>query len=377
MAGLYLHIPFCKQACSYCNFHFSTSLRYKGEMVAAIRTELQHRHHELPVPQLDTVYFGGGTPSLLTGQELSQLFETITALWPLTDTAEITLEANPDDLDAATLHMLRDTPINRLSIGIQSFAAADLIFMNRAHTAAEAEACLQQAQALGFTDLTVDLIYGVPTLSDTQWQENLRRVMDLGIPHLSAYALTVEPRTALAHQIAKGNLPPLDEEKAAHQFAILQEVTHAHGYEQYEISNFALPGRYARHNTAYWQGKPYLGVGPAAHSYDGATRRRWNIAHNASYLHSLAEGGEAPYTEEILSTTDRYNEYVMTALRTQWGADSRQIEKMGQHYLAYFIKEAKLYVDKKIIKQKGNIFSIIPGARFLADGIASDLFYID
>ena len=292
MAGIYFHIPFCKQACHYCNFHFSTSLRYKEEMVQAMLRELEARRLYLPDEPLDSIYFGGGTPSLLSEGELMAFFEAVNRYFRLSPKAEITLEANPDDLKPETLAALGRSPVNRLSIGIQSFAEEDLRFFNRAHDAHEARRCLDNARAAGFGDLTIDLIYGAPTTSHAQWAENLEIAFSYQIPHLSCYALTVEPRTALDHFIKKGKAPAVDEEQAARQFGYLVEATQAAGYEQYEISNFALPGRYAVHNSNYWTGAPYLGIGPSAHSFDGESRQ-WNVANNAKYLKAVGSGPPA------------------------------------------------------------------------------------
>ncbi len=320
LAGLYLHIPFCKQACHYCNFHFSTSLRAKPALVAALLQELALQQHYLGDVEISSVYFGGGTPSLLTIKELEQIFAAISQLYRLSPTAEITLEANPDDLNLELLRDLRHyTPVNRLSIGIQSFHDADLRWMNRAHSAVHAHACLEAALATGFDDLTIDLIYGAPTTSDQHWQHNLEVAFDLGIPHLSCYCLTVEEGTALGAFVRKGQSPPVDEEQAARQMEYLMDATAAQGYEHYEISNFARPGHYARHNSSYWQGEPFLGVGPSAHSFNGRTRQS-NLVNNALYIKSI-ELGQVPFEVEILTPVQQYNEYVLTSLRTVWGTE--------------------------------------------------------
>ncbi|MCB0638423.1 MAG: radical SAM family heme chaperone HemW [Lewinella sp.] len=379
MAGLYLHIPFCRQACHYCNFHFSTSLQYRAEMVAAIIREISWRQGYLAERELQSVYFGGGTPSLLSPAELGQIFAAIGAHFRLVPGAEVTLEANPDDLTADYLAGLRDTPVNRLSIGIQSFSDTDLRFMHRAHDAHEAQASLERALAAGFEQLTIDLIYGAPTTTDEQWLANIDRALALGIPHLSCYALTVEPRTALAHQIKTGQAPPMDEQQAARQFAILVEQLEGAGFLHYEISNFARPTALAVHNSNYWRGVPYLGVGPAAHSYDGDSRQ-WNVANNAKYLRRLAEidpvcppqiDEEPLFEREVLSPTDRYNEYVMTGLRTMWGV---QPEALTPEHQAHFLTHIQQFIDKKLIVKQENSFILTRSGRFLADGIAADLF---
>lgn len=383
MAGLYLHIPFCKRACHYCNFHFSTSLQLRKPLVDALCRELELRRAEIPGGRLSTIYLGGGTPSLLTGEELQQIFRAIDENYTVAAGAEITLEANPDDLGPEKLQQLRDSPVNRLSIGIQSFSETDLQFMNRAHTAAEAAVVLDNAVAAGFQDLTVDLIYGSPTTSDQQWRENVSRVLDFGVPHLSCYALTVEPRTALHHFIQQDKAPAPDEEKAARQFLYLMEAVEAAGYEHYEISNIALPGRYSRHNTNYWRGVPYLGVGPSAHSYNGADCRSWNIAHNPRYIEILSRAdqpGQLPgqlFELEVLSPADHYNEYVMTSLRTRWGAELSRIADIRPDLPDYFVREAQPHLQAGHLRQEGEAFMLTRAGKLLADGVASDMFWVE
>lgn len=371
MAGIYLHIPFCKQACHYCNFHFSTSLRYKEEMIAAMLREMELRRDYLDGEPVETIYFGGGTPSLLDRRDLDQLFENIFKYFNIqSKNLEITLEANPDDLTPQKINALRQTPVNRFSIGIQSFSEEDLKFMNRAHNAGEALACIQNVQAAGFENLTVDLIYGSPTTSDTQWAANLQQVFDFNIPHLSCYCLTVEDKTALAHFIKTGKARPVDEEQAARQFEFLLAKTEAHGFEHYEISNFAKPGWYSRHNSSYWKGAKYIGIGPSAHSFDGEGRQ-WNTANNALYINSVKEG-VIPFEKEILTPAQRYNEYVMTSLRTIWGCDLMKIQSLG--FEAYFLKHVKPYLLEGIVEQHDNIYRLTAKGKFLADGVASELF---
>ncbi|MFN7117561.1 MAG: radical SAM family heme chaperone HemW [Saprospiraceae bacterium] len=380
MAGLYLHIPFCKQACHYCNFHFSTSLKQKPAMVQAILRELELRQAYLENKPLSSIYFGGGTPSLLDAAELDAIFNRIGALFSIAEGAEITLEANPDDLTADKLQSLRQTPVNRLSIGIQSFAEADLQFMNRAHNAREAKACIENALALGFENLTVDLIYGSPTTSDAQWIENIETVVHYGIPHVSCYALTVEERTALAHFVKTGKAPALDEEHAARQFEILTAMLADAGYEHYEISNFAKPGWHARHNSSYWFGEPYLGVGPAAHSFDGRQTRQWNIPNNALYIRALTEAEpllELPrqiFEQEILTPTQRYNEYVMTSLRTMWGVQMPQLQTFGLEFEQHFLKTVQDFIAKGWVIQRADAFILTMEGKLLADFIAAELF---
>ncbi|MBK9014344.1 MAG: radical SAM family heme chaperone HemW [Saprospiraceae bacterium] len=382
MAGLYLHIPFCKQACHYCNFHFSNSLKLKDEMVVAILRELALQKNYLEGEPLETIYFGGGTPSLLDQRDLDLIFGEIFKHYPLASDGvtqshavtkpglEITLEANPDDLNPLKIKDLRQTPVNRLSIGVQSFSEADLRFMNRAHNASEALGCIQNAQAAGFDNLSVDLIYGSPTTSHEQWAANLEQVFKLKIPHLSCYCLTVEPKTALAHQIKKGTVQPVDDEHAAQQFEFLMEKTAQAGYEHYEISNLALPGHYSRHNTSYWRGKKYLGIGPSAHSFNGVSRQ-WNVANNAAYIRSL-QAGELSFEMEVLTPMQRYNEYVMTGLRTKWGCNLLKIKVLG--FEGHFAEGAKSFLVDGSMEREGDVFRLTQAGRFLADGIAAELF---
>jgi len=373
MPGVYIHIPYCRKACHYCNFHFSTTLRSKPEMVASILTELELQRDFLKGAPLSSVYLGGGTPSLLDISELVQIFDRIAGLHQLEPGAEITLEANPDDLTPEKLQQLRDyTPVNRLSIGIQSFSDTDLQWMNRAHNATHARACLEDALKAGFSDLTIDLIYGAPVTSDEQWAENLQTAIEYGIPHLSCYCLTVEEGTALHHFVGKGQQSPVDEEKAARQFEYLQREAERAGYEHYEISNFALPGRYARHNSSYWLGEPYLGIGPAAHSFDGENRQ-WNIANNALYINSLRDE-TIPFEREVLSTAQRYNEYVMTSMRTKWGTDKRKIAADFGEFTDLFQQGIQSYLESGHIEEDKGIYRLSRMGKLLADRIASDLF---
>lgn len=378
MAGLYLHIPFCKRACHYCNFHFSTSLKLKEPLLGSILREIELQRDYLGGAELRSIYLGGGTPSLLSVAELESVFQKIYEIFPVKNDLpdfEVTLEANPDDLNEAWLNDLKArTPVNRLSIGIQSFHDDDLTWMNRAHSAQHALTALELAAKTGFHDLTIDLIYGAPTTSDAQWADNLRRFFDFGIPHLSAYCLTVEDGTALGTWVRRGQQPPLDEEKAQRQFDYLMSATADAGYEQYEISNFALPGRYARHNSSYWSGEPYLGIGPSAHSFNGQSRQ-WNKPNNALYIQSL-ENGQVPFELETLTREDRYNEFVMTGLRTMWGVDLRRIRAMGDDLEVYFLSAVQEHLNAGSIVQSDEYFKLTPASRFRADGIAADLFFL-
>lgn len=343
-------------------------------MLAALHIELQTRAKNWQQP-IQTLYFGGGTPSLLSAQEINALWTTIEQHYTLAATMEVTLEANPDDLTQEYVASLCATPINRLSIGIQSFFEEDLLWMNRAHNAQQARECLEIAQAAGFHQLTVDLIYGSPTTSQEQWAANLAAVFELQIPHLSCYALTVEPNTALAHQIKTGKRAKVEDAHAAEQFDYLLEQVAANGYEQYEISNFCLPPHYAQHNSNYWTGAPYLGIGPAAHSFDGQTRR-WNVAHNPQYIKAV--NNENQYWEtELLSPQDQHNEYIMTALRTKWGVNLKHLQQWGIEVEPQFEEQARKYLEREWMEKKGNTYVLTNQGKFLADAIISDFFWTD
>jgi oxygen-independent coproporphyrinogen-3 oxidase len=373
MAGIYIHIPFCKQACHYCNFHFSTSLRQKGPMLNAIYRELELQKSYLKGVELESVYFGGGTPSLLDVEDLVKIFEHITRLHRLSNRAEITLEANPDDLTQDKLTGLKMyTPVNRLSIGVQSFFDNDLVWMNRAHQAQEARTVIENAQKTGFDDLTVDLIYASPTTSDEQWQQNLETVFDYKIPHLSCYCLTVEEGTALGTWVQRGKQAPIDDEKASRQFEYLIQATARAGYEQYEISNFSQPGRYARHNTSYWFAEPYLGIGPSAHSFDGKSRQ-WNIANNALYIKSISDN-TIPFERETLTPVQQFNEYLMTALRTMWGINQERVENFGEPFLSHFLKKSNTFLDNGLLEKQNNSYRLSHQGKFFADRIAMEMF---
>jgi len=342
-------------------------------MIEAILKELELQQDYLGGEEIQSIYFGGGTPSLLEIKELEHIFEKINSLHRVAPDAEITLEANPDDLTHEKLRGLKNyTPVNRLSIGIQSFADEDLRWMNRAHSSNHARACLDDALTVGFHDLTIDLIYGSPTTPDEQWAENLRLAFEYDIPHLSCYCLTVEDSTALGTFVRLGQQPPVDEERSARQFEMLMELTWAKGYEHYEISNFAKPGRYARHNTNYWRSEPYLGVGPSAHSFDGVSRQ-WNVANNAQYINELSEG-KIPFEREVLTAVQCYNEYVMTSLRTIWGTDLGKIRSMGDVFAQHFETEAKSFLESGVLEQVGQTFRLSRAGKLLADRISMELF---
>ncbi|AVR45198.1 coproporphyrinogen III oxidase [Christiangramia fulva] len=374
MSGIYLHIPFCKQACHYCDFHFSTSVKKKPQLVEMLCRELELRKDELK-SNIETIYFGGGTPSLLNSEELEKIFRTISDSFEVLENAEITLEANPDDLSEEVLKMLAQSPVNRLSIGVQSFFEADLQLMNRAHNAEEALKSLQLAKKY-FDNISIDLIYGIPGLTNKNWKKNLQIALDLEIPHISSYALTVEPKTALEKFIEKGKVTPVSDETYREQFDILVETLTSSGFEHYEFSNFGKPGFHSRNNMAYWMGKAYLGIGPSAHSFDGK-QRKWNVSNNTLYIKAL-EKSELPLTTEELSVTDRYNEFVMTRFRTKFGVSAKDIEELfGKKYAEYFLKETERFLRDGLLEKKDSHFHITKKGKFLSDGIAADLFYID
>lgn len=378
MAGIYLHIPFCKVACSYCNFHFSTQTNYRDEMVSSLLAEIRLQENFFPPKtKIESIYFGGGTPSILPINQVILLLDRIYSEFEVSDKPEITLEANPDDLDGAFLKNLKDyTPVNRLSIGIQSFFDEDLQYMNRAHNAADAKQCLELAHTAGFDNLTCDLIYGTPTLSDEHWEQNLRTLIDLGIPHLSCYALTVEEKTALHHQIQKHKLPSPDEEKTAKHFRMLQDITEAAGYEQYEISNFCKDKKYAVHNSNYWKGVPYLGIGPSAHSFNGSGRC-WNVANNAEYMKVIASGKLAQACE-TLSPIDRYNENALTGLRTKWGVSSRDIEKQfGGELRKHFEFEIQAFITNGWVNVNDGVYTLSKTGKLFCDFITEQVFWIE
>nr|WP_199137163.1 radical SAM family heme chaperone HemW [Pedobacter sp. ASV12] len=372
MAGIYIHIPFCKKACTYCDFHFTTSLKQVDEMTNAICTELDLKKDRM-TEQVHSIYFGGGTPSVLPIASLQQIFEKLTRNFAIASHAEITLEANPDDLNAPKLKELRQLPINRFSIGIQSFFEEDLLWMNRAHHAEEAESCIKRSQDAGFENLSIDLIYGYPLLSDSKWQANINKAIELQTPHISAYSLTVEERTALANAIQKGQQKGLSDEQSAQQFLRLTEELQKAGFEHYEISNYALPGQYAVHNTNYWRGVPYFGIGPSAHGFDGHTRQL-NIANNAKYLAQLGVGRLAE-TREELTLTDRFNEYIMTSLRTMWGTD---LQKIAQEFGASLAREThrqlQPFITNGQVLLDGEKAKLTTQGKLFADGIAASLF---
>jgi len=382
MSGIYIHIPFCKQACHYCDFHFSTSMKKKDEMVLALAKEIAMRKNEFELldsarsnNQIETIYFGGGTPSVLSNDEINFLIAEVYKNYKVVENPEITLEANPDDLSSERILELSKSPINRLSIGIQSFYEEDLKMMNRAHNSVEAKKCLEEATKY-FDNISLDLIYGIPGLTDEMWKQNIETALSFGVPHISSYALTVEPKTALRKLIDTGKIAEPQDEVASNHFMILVETLQKNGFIHYELSNFGKENYFSKNNSAYWLGKKYIGIGPSAHSYDGE-KRGWNVANNSLYLKSIQEN-ILPIETENLSKSDRYNEYVMTGLRTIWGVSLERIEsEFGPEYLKYLNKQSQKFLNDNLLSIENNILKPTVKGKFLTDGIASDLFYLN
>jgi len=375
MAGIYLHIPFCKQACHYCDFHFSTNLKKKEAMLLALQQELVLRKGELKDQQVTTIYFGGGTPSVLQADEINRLIQTVYEQYDVAEDPEITLEANPDDLSTKKLQELAASGINRLSIGVQSFFDEDLQLMNRAHNAEQAKAGLREATEL-FDNISIDLIYGIPHADHERWKQNIATALSFNIPHISSYALTVEPRTALQKFIEKGIIPEVDDTMAAVQFQILISHLETAGFVHYEVSNFGKAGYFSVNNTAYWQGKHYMGIGPSAHSFNG-TQRAWNIANNSKYIQAI-DKSELPREMETLSTRDRYNEYIMTGLRTIWGVSLERVRTaFGPQYADYLMLQSERHRAEQLLFLDGDTLLVTSRGKFLSDGLAADLFMLN
>ncbi|NCG04022.1 MAG: radical SAM family heme chaperone HemW [Bacteroidetes bacterium] len=374
MSGIYLHIPFCKKACHYCNFHFSTTGDYKNEMVEAIKNELRQRKHEASLP-VETIYFGGGTPSMLSSMAISELIATIRSQFNISTNPEITLEANPDDLTSSYLAGLKNAGVNRLSIGVQSFHDKELTLMNRAHSGKQAIQSVVLAQEF-FNNVSLDLLFGTPHTTFSDWKRNLDTALTLDVPHISSYALTLEPKTALEHFVKKGVVSLLDENDVEEQFLYLVDTLTANDYEHYELSSFGKAGYHSKNNTAYWKGKPYLGIGPSAHGFDGA-QRYWNISNNAAYIKKI-ETGELPQTVEKLSVVDKFNEAIMIGLRASWGVSLGQMEQdLGKQYRKHLEQQAQRFIDEKLLHIEANSLKTTRKGAFLADGISADLFLID
>ena len=374
MAGIYIHIPFCRQACTYCNFHFSVSLKNKEVFINALINEIESQNNFIEVGNIETIYFGGGTPSLLNEYELEKIFTSLRKRFLIDDCAEITLEANPDDVNSSTLETWEKLGVNRLSVGLQSFNEKELKWMNRAHNAKQSLQCLDDIGHSGITNFSVDLIYGSPLQTNEDLETNFKIIAKRNIPHISCYALTVEPDTVLNKNINSKKAAPINSEKQSEQFFLLLKMMEGEGYEQYEISSFCKPGYRSKHNSSYWQGKPYFGFGPSAHSFNGFDKRRWNISNNSLYIQSL-EKNIIPYEEEILSSAQRLNEYIMTVLRTCEGVNMHYVvQHFGEENKKHIITAAqKFIISGRLIMQEENL-RLTKEGMFFADGIAGDLF---
>lgn len=375
MAGIYIHIPFCKQACHYCDFHFSTTLKHKDAMIEALLRELKLRKDYLLDENIETIYFGGGTPSLLEPKEIEKIIHQIQDDFYLENHPEITLEANPDDLNADYLKGIQQVGINRLSIGVQSFFNKDLEWMNRAHNSNQAIDSIKRSQDIGIDNISIDLIYGTPNLSNKDWKENIHKAFELEIRHISSYALTVEAGTALGNWVSKGKVKAIDDEQAAEQFEILMEEMTDNNFLHYEISNFCKEGYHSRHNSSYWEGKKYLGIGPSAHSFNKTTRQ-WNIANNHQYIDLLFKD-ELPSTIEVLAIEDRINEYLMISLRTSKGISFDYFEKeFGSENLSLIKRNLDSFIQNKLLTIENNYCKTTKTGKLMADKIASDLFIL-
>lgn len=375
MAGIYIHIPFCKQACHYCDFHFSTNRTVQAQMVDAIVMELALQKHYLDGEPIQTIYLGGGTPSLLSGVDLAKVLDSVSANFTLTPGAEITLEANPDDLDYSKLVELKSLGITRLSIGIQSFDDAELKFLNRAHSASSAASCVKEARTAGFTNISIDLIYAIPGQTNEAWKKNIHLALALNPEHISSYALTIEEKTVFGRWSANGKLLAVENEVAAEQLDILMHELEQAGYEQYEVSNFGKPGFWSKHNSSYWKQEKYLGAGPSAHSYNGQSRQ-FNITNNHLYLRALAEG-TIPFERETLSREDIINDYLLTTLRTSWGTNLKKLaEDYNYSLLTDHVAYIKELTSKGLAQIENDYFRLTRKGKFFADKIASDLFVL-
>ena len=373
MAGIYIHIPFCKQKCHYCNFFSVASARLKDEFMIALLKEIEMRKDYLGYETVNTIYFGGGTPSLLLISDLALIIEHLSYHFTIDPYAEITLEANPDDITEEKANDWNNSPVNRLSIGIQSFFDDDLQYLNRVHNAGQAIRAIDIVRKAGFKNLTIDLIYGIPTLTDEKWAKNLETFFSLDIPHLSAYALTVEQKTPLALLIEKGKYGPINEDLSVRHFKILLDHARAHDFIHYEISNFAKEGYYSKHNSLYWLGGLYLGLGPSAHSFNGVSRQ-WNVSNISQYI-KLDDFQNSVEEKEVLTIEQRYNEYVMTSLRTAWGCDTVHILNVfGENYESHFIRNAASFLSKRHLYREGTKYFLTDEGKLFADGIAADLF---
>lgn len=374
MAGVYIHIPFCKQLCSYCDFYFSVSLQRKDELLDSLLREMQQRAalgQSLPPTGFRTLYLGGGTPTVYSPGEIDRLGQQARSLFFPSGIDEWTMEANPDDLTPDYLEALHQIGVNRLSIGIQSFIDRDLAWMKRRHTAQEAIESVKNAQQAGFSNISIDLIYAVPGMSDEEWQANVQQAIDLQVQHISAYHLTVESKTIIGKQAQRGLFTPVDDEVGGTQYQLLTELLHSAGFEQYEVSSFAQAGFRSKHNSSYWQQQAYIGIGPSAHGYDGDKLRYKNIAHNVRYMEAVS-ANRSCQENELLSDADRYNEYVLTSLRTAWGID---LNLLMEPFKSHFLLKATHHLASGRMVREGNIFQVPPQYFIVSDSIVCDLFW--
>ncbi|MDP9230621.1 MAG: radical SAM family heme chaperone HemW [Bacteroidota bacterium] len=374
MAGIYIHIPFCRLACHYCNFHFTTSIKFKNELIAALLSEIELRRSYLENEIIETIYIGGGTPSLIEIKDLRIQIEKIKSIFVVNAQVEITLEANPDDINEEKLQGWKHIGINRLSIGIQSFFQEDLQWMNRAHNACQAHESIELSLKHGFDNITIDLIYGAPLLSDAKWQKNVETAISYNIPHLSCYALTVEPKTPLFKLIRENKTDDVNPDQQANQFLLLMDWLNDAGYEHYEISNFAKAGYRSKHNSSYWQRKKYLGLGPSAHSFNGSSRQ-WTVSNNNIYIESLSNG-IIPFEKEELTPTQQINEYIMTSLRTIEGIDLNYVANTWDVAMSNELEVvSKNFIESKLLRRENNVIKLTRKGKLLADGIAAELFF--
>lgn len=374
MSGIYIHIPFCKQACHYCDFHFSTSLKLKSNLVEAILTEIDLRLPYLKNKNIETIYFGGGTPSLLSEKELFLILEKLYKTYNVSSHAEITLEANPDDLSIDKLKELKRLEINRLSIGLQSFNDEELIWMNRAHTAAESEASVKRSQDKGFENISIDLIYGSKFSSLTNWKKTLDKTISLDVKHISSYNLTIEDKTKLGHDFKVKKEMAIDDEKSSELFLEMIDRLEKNKFIHYEISNFGKENWFSNHNSNYWKGIEYIGFGPSAHSFDGVSRQ-WNISNNSLYIKNVNDTNESYFEKELLSEVDQFNEYILTSLRTIWGIDAEVLKnKFSSEIIHSFNRNINTYISKGMVTFTNNQYVLTSKGKLFADRIASELF---
>ncbi len=371
MAGIYIHIPFCHKACTYCNFHFSTNLTLVAKMVTALCQELELKKTYLDNPSIDTIYLGGGTPSILHTSQLAQLFQAIYSTFAVSHKAEITLEANPEDLSKENILFWKNVGVNRLSIGIQSFQDDTLKWMNRNHSKNDSVRGVQMAQNLGIENLSIDLIYGTPDLTEELWRREIQTAIELQATHISSYCLTIEDKTALANQVKKGLSSPVSDEQSELQLLILMEEMELAGYEHYEISNFCKPSFESKHNSSYWKGLPYIGIGPGAHSYN-LSSRQFNVSNNVQYINDLSTG-KIPFTEELLTQQDLYNEYILTRLRTKWGIDLNEIARLNPTHLPKIQRLLSNFIENGFLDEINGLFRLTTKGKLLADEITLQL----